>query len=152
MPRVAIARSVTVEPDARARLATIARRAPGSTDVVVESSLPIQPRGGSARIVSDEPDRVVVETDTPAAGLVVLRDVKAPGWHASVDGKAATIVPVDHAFRGIVVPAGTSRVTFDYEPFGSTKLAFLLGIVGAIGLGITLRRVDRKTAPASVIG
>jgi uncharacterized membrane protein YfhO len=41
-----------------------------------------------------------------------------PGWRALVDGKVEEIRRVDHAFRGVNVPAGFRRVEFRFEPTG----------------------------------
>jgi uncharacterized membrane protein YfhO len=59
-------------------------------------------------------------------GLVVLTDTYYPGWKAYLDGKKVDIKLTDHAFRGIVVPAGTHEIVYKYDP-----ASFKLGALGA---------------------
>ncbi len=68
----------------------------------------------AATITEDDNDRVVVQVDAPKAGVLVLADAYHGNWHATLDGRAAHIGLVNDAFRGVVVPAGTSTVTFQY--------------------------------------
>lgn len=73
--------------------------------------------GGTARVTVDTPDRVVVEATAAGPSVLVLTDAFAPGWQATVDGRAAPILPAYLALRGVVVPAGTSTVEFLYRPW-----------------------------------
>jgi uncharacterized membrane protein YfhO len=72
---------------------------------------------------------VAVDSDGP--GLLVLRDVHAPGWRVTVDGEHADLQRVDHAFRGVAVPAGASAVVFSYNP-GSLRTGAWLAVVGIL--------------------
>jgi hypothetical protein len=72
-------------------------------------------------------DSVAVRVIAACAGLLVLPDTYFPGWKATVNGRSRTVYPTDGAFRGVVVPDGTSRVVFRYEPW-----AFPIGIVLAV--------------------
>jgi uncharacterized membrane protein YfhO len=81
-------------------------------------------------------ERVELSVTSTARGLLVLADPYYPGWVATVDGKPAKVHLADHAFRGVVVPAGTSHVVFRYDDRARTTgfvllPATLLGIVGA---------------------
>lgn len=72
---------------------------------------------GSAHVAVTGADTAVdVEVDTPARGLLVLRDVYYPGWRAYRNGAAAPIYQTDFTGRGVVVEAGHSRVRFEYAP------------------------------------
>jgi hypothetical protein len=102
----------------------------------------------SARIVERRATRVVVDVDARCAGLMVLTDAYYPGWTARVNGRDATIHPTDVAFRGVEVPAGRSRVVFEYRP-ASLHTGLGLAAVGLLGLvafgilGIVTRRRRR---------
>jgi len=74
------------------------------------------PQAGQARIVQYEPERVVIETDAPADGILVLTDTYTPGWQARVDTQPAEVYVADYAFRAVRVPAGRHRVEFVYAP------------------------------------
>lgn len=42
---------------------------------------------GQARLIDDQPDRVLVEARSDGPGLLVLADATAPGWQVRVDGE-----------------------------------------------------------------
>jgi uncharacterized membrane protein YfhO len=48
--------------------------------------------------------------------FLVTSDVLYPGWNASVDGNAVELYQANYAFRGVVVPAGTHTVRFEFRP------------------------------------
>ncbi len=76
------------------------------------------PRGGEARIVRDLPGDTEVETRADGPALLVLNDLHAPGWSASVDGAPASIVRANYVARGIWLEAGAHRVRFRYRTPG----------------------------------
>ena len=59
--------------------------------------------------------RVEVSVQTGTDGLLVLGDPWYPQWRVEVDGHPAELLRVDHAFRGVRVPAGSHRVVFTYQ-------------------------------------
>jgi hypothetical protein len=63
-------------------------------------------RKDAAEIVTYEPERVVVETNSPRDGFLVLSDTFRPGWTALVDGAPAPIWRAQTAFREVRVPSG----------------------------------------------
>lgn len=87
----------------------------------------------SAHIVERHATRVVVDVDAQCAGMMVLTDAYYPGWTARVNGRDATIHPTDVAFRGVEVPAGRSRVVFEYRP-ASFRAGLALAAIGLLGL------------------
>ncbi len=90
----------------------------------------------AARVVEYEPDRIVVDTRAPAAGVLVLAEAYADGWTAEVDGRAERVFRADYDLRGVLVPAGEARIVFTYAPRGSVALPllFALGLVALLGL------------------
>lgn len=147
LPRTSLASEITVIPDPAARVATVAGRAEADPVVLARDlGLPQRLGGGETLLVEDDPDRVLVEVNSRGRGLLVLRDVAAPGWRAAVDGRPAPMVSADHAFRGVVVPAGRSMVTFTYAPSSLTvgawgSFAGLLLLAGSAGV---VRRRSRR--------
>ncbi len=61
---------------------------------------------GTARIVTDIPERVVVDVKAGAPAYLVLADTFDPGWSATVNGKPAPIRAAYIAFRACVRAAG----------------------------------------------
>ena len=87
---------------------------------------------GTARIVEDLPEKVVVETDAEMPSYLVLSDTFDPGWSASVDSRPVPIRPAYLAFRAVYLPEGSHTVVFTYRPAG-----FVMGLA-LTGCGIVL--------------
>lgn len=108
-----------------------------SRTVLVSSEpagVPKNTAGGSAAIVSYEPERVVISTDRDMPGILVLTDTYFPGWEAAIDGKPAGLIRVNWTMRGIAVPQGKHIVTMSYRPKSVTYGSFL----SMISIGITV--------------
>ncbi len=107
---------------------------------------PLRPgAAGSARIVEDEPERVVIEADAGRRALLVLADVHYPGWKAELDGEEVPIERVDYLLRGVALPAGSHTVEFRYEPLSwrigwITSLVALLVLLGVVAVSTASRR------------
>ena len=78
------------------------------------AAIPRKP--GRARIVSYRNSEVVVETDSPDGGWVVLNDLWHPWWFADIDGKPADILRANVLFRAVEVPPGRHIVRFAFRP------------------------------------
>jgi hypothetical protein len=86
----------------------------------------------SARVVTNEPERVVIDTRLDSEGYLVLTDAWDPGWIALVDGAPVPIVRADVIFRAVLLEEGAHRVEFLYRP-----RAFYAGVLLS-GIGIAL--------------
>ena len=71
---------------------------------------------GLATILEDEPERVSLRVEAPAAGYLVLSDAWSPGWRASVDGASEPIKKANGLFRAVAVTAGAHEVVMTYRP------------------------------------
>ncbi|MGE3820719.1 MAG: YfhO family protein [Isosphaeraceae bacterium] len=89
---------------------------------------------GVARITVDDPEHVVVETDSTDPAYLALADTFDPGWSATIDGTPAPIRPAWLTFRAVFLAPGSHRVEFRYRPAG-----FLTGLsVTSAGLLLAL--------------
>jgi Bacterial membrane protein YfhO len=77
--------------------------------------------------------RVEVLVRGDAGGLLVLGDPWYPQWRVEVDGRPAELLRVDHAFRGVRVPAGEHRVVFTYQD-RALQAGLVLSSLTALGL------------------
>ena len=68
------------------------------------------------RVISYEPTRIRLETESSGAQFLVDADSYYPGWQASIDGQPTQVYAADAAFRGIRVPAGKHTVEFRFVP------------------------------------
>lgn len=90
-----------------------------------------------ARIISYEPNRLIIETKADKAAVLVASEINYPGWQATVDGQPANIYTADYLLRGVVLTAGNHRVEMKYTApaarNGAVISAFsLLLIVGLL--------------------
>ena len=71
---------------------------------------------GSARITRYENGRVVIATEAPRGGVLLLNDVYHPWWRASIDGSPVTIMRANGIFRAVALPPGKHEVQFEFAP------------------------------------
>jgi uncharacterized membrane protein YfhO len=74
------------------------------------------PSPPEAAIVEDRRNLVVIQTDNPHEGMLVLSDNYYPGWRASVDGSPAEILRANCTMRAVRVPAGRHMLSFVFMP------------------------------------
>jgi len=101
-------------------------------------------------------NRLELTVRAQSRGLLVLSEIFYPGWHATVNGKAARIDQVDGALRGVVVPRGESQVVLHYSPWSFwlgallTTAAFLCTFL-AVLLTWRKSRLERPGAPTLTV-
>lgn len=98
------------------------------------TGVPRNTLGGSAKILSYEPERLSIGTERDMAGLLVLTDTYYPGWQAVIDGNPTPIIRTNWTMRGVVVPAGNHTVTMTYAP----KNSYYGAILSMISIGMTI--------------
>jgi hypothetical protein len=82
--------------------------------VETELALPAAIRG-AADIREETPTRIEVDARMDTPGLLVLADNWDKGWQAYVNGSPMPIQRTNYTIRGVVLPAGPSKVEFRYE-------------------------------------
>ena len=97
--------------------------------------------------------------DTPA--WLILLDRNAPGWTATIDGKASPIAVANALFRAVRLESGPQHVSFNYRPDGfGVGLAATLIMLGteAVALAACLaqscraRNITEAIAVATGLG
>jgi Bacterial membrane protein YfhO len=157
LPRAFVAGAQHVVDDGEAALDAFTRPGfEGRSVAVTEERLPGVPvtdaagRGarpaGTARILSYEPERVVVRAAADRDGVLVLGDTYFPGWKATVDGRSAPVTQVDYVLRGVHVGPGTHTVEFSYEPL-SWRIGWIVSLVSALGLAAAAAVGWRRRRP-----
>jgi hypothetical protein len=113
----------------------------------------LAPGGGEAgRVlaVTEGNGRVEIVAEADAPGLLVVRDGYFPGWHATVNGRAAPVERVEAVHRGIALAAGRSAVTLVYEPPGLRAGLVVAGLGMAAAAAAALpRRWRARLLPAA---
>jgi hypothetical protein len=92
---------------------------------------------GTAKIVEDLPERVVIEAELESPGYLVLSDTFDPGWSVTDNGRPVPIRPAYVAFRAIYLAAGHHTVVFTYRPAGFGLGLALSGCGVVLGLGLS---------------
>jgi hypothetical protein len=98
----------------------------------------------TAEILEYSPNRVVIDATLERPGYLVLTDTYAPGWTATIDGTRGNVVPVNVAFRGVPLSAGTFRVELTYAPPGWKLGLMILGLSVFILIGLLVRGFARE--------
>jgi uncharacterized membrane protein YfhO len=96
--------------------------------------------GATVAVEAYTPERVVLRTDLPGPGYLVLGDTWYTVWQATVDGVGAPILRANLLFRAVALPAGDHEVVFEYSPASLV----LGGVASFLGLDLlaTLALVD----------
>jgi len=91
---------------------------------------------GKVNVLEYSPNLVRLQTSSAGAGFLVSSEANYPGWKAEVDGVEVPIYYSNVAFRGIQVPAGEHRITFEFRPaifkysaWTSLATAMVFGVV-----------------------
>jgi len=93
------------------------------------ADIPASP--SQVRFLEYQPNHIRIEVTTPANGILVLTDNYAPGWTALVDEQPAQVYVANHAFRAIIIPAGTHELKIIYLPL-SFKIGMMLSTLTLI--------------------
>ncbi|NKQ36715.1 MAG: YfhO family protein [Chloroflexi bacterium] len=139
LPRAYIVYQAEISADAAQSLARISDPAFNFREKVILEGLPSDwqlPETDSplreVSIIEYRPNQISLTTSTPDEGVLVLTDSYMPGWKAYIDGQETPLYIANHAFRGIIIPAGDHQVGFVYRP-----VWFWLG-AGLSGLTLAL--------------
>ena len=101
-----------------------------------------------ARIASFAQTANTVSSVVESGGktLLVFAITAHRHWHATIDGKAVPIVPANHAFQAVVVPAGRHEVRLRYANpiFTGSAIASLLGVATLVFGSMAYHSLTRK--------
>ncbi len=104
--------------------------------------LPSQVEGESSVVILERrPERMVLEADMAANGLLVLSEVYYPGWRAYADGEEVPIYRADHVLRAVPLKAGHHRVEMVFDPLWPKVGLAVSGItllLAAVLIGVTI--------------
>ena len=110
---------------------------------------------GIATYSETSPEHVTIDVTARAPSIVVVRTSFDEGWSATVDGRSATVEPVDAFLQGVAVTAGAHRIEMTYRDDAVTRgvqlgvAAWLLLAAGWAAALFSRRRRTRAPATAA---
>jgi hypothetical protein len=119
-----------------------------SRTLIVESGAPSGAGGpaGTAGIVERSDGRLVIETDAAAPEMLLVRQSYDPFWHATVDGRPATVRVADSFEPSLLVPAGRHRVVLAYDDPWIVRGLIVSGLALAVWLA-ACAAAGRRASP-----
>src|SRR5262249_8650989 len=100
-------------------------------------------------ITSYLPEQATITTSSRDPGVLILSDMVFPGWQARVDNAPAPILTVDHALRGVYLPAGAHTTSFEYRPTSFLLGALISGLALLLLVGLAGWSALRLNGPGS---
>jgi hypothetical protein len=136
LPRARLMGRPVYASDEDEAVALLNRLGPAIRDQLVvedpDRPLPIDAEpSGTAEIVEEIPERVVVRTRSTDDAYLFLADTFDPGWSATLDGQGVPIRPAHVNFRAVFVPEGDHEIVFRYRPAGFVT-GLVLSTMGAL--------------------
>ena len=92
-----------------------------------------QPPRATSTVNRYEAERIALQVDLPAPGVLVVSNSWYPGWRATVDGQPVPMLRANLLFRAVALPAGVHDVIFEFKPTGGRA-----GLVIALVAGLVL--------------
>ena len=94
---------------------------------------------GSVTLTLYKGEHIALATSAPLNTLLTLGEKYHKGWEATIDGRAAEIVPVNHILRGVYLTPGTHKVEFRFDPLPFRIGRFLTLASFALFAGMMIR-------------
>ncbi len=95
---------------------------------------PRQGPPGSARLVEEAPEELILEIDSPAGGALVVQRTHLPTYRATIDGAPARVAAANLHRLAVLVPPGshTVRIWVGRRPFHLSLIAAGLGLAALL--------------------
>lgn len=155
LPRAYFARRVAYAASAAESRRMLASLDPAQTTIVSGGTLPIQQdASATAEIVFHDERSLKIRYRAGSDSLLRIAIPDYPGWQAFVDGVPRPTVPADHAFLGVVVPAGSHelRLRFHSTYFTPAAAVSIATVLLMAALAVWGGRPRKLTATQSVPG
>lgn len=92
----------------------------------------------------DRPNRIYSTVESNSASLLVLNEWFTPAWKVRVNGKKQPALRINQWQTGVLLPAGKSRVEFEYRPILFRVLVVLHRITMVLLLVFVVFATSRK--------
>ncbi len=88
-------------------------------------------------------DMITLRTHSPRDGYVRVLESYDDGWRATVNGEPVKILPANHAFMAVAVPAGTHEILLGFATPGQRTgiVLSICSLVALVALSLSARRI-----------
>ena len=86
------------------------------TDADSAAALATTCHGVVTSTANDTPTTTTIHAHAATSGWIVLDDLDAPGWRATLDGEDTAMHRANGLFRAVCVPAGDHQLVFTFHP------------------------------------
>lgn len=149
LPRIRWSDQIAVEDREGTALALLGSGLDPGTTLLAETTGGMVPVGGGTAyltITEDNGDRIAVTVEASSDGWLTVADaMQRTGWHVSVDGNEAALVPSDVAGVAVYVPSGDHDVQFWYNAPGRTAGTAISVVALVVCAGIIALHAVRRT-------
>lgn len=100
---------------------------------------------GRIEVLAYRPTLVKFYVETSEPALLILSDLRYPGWRAFLDGEGVPIYATDGLFRGVLVPEGSHHIVMRFVP-QSLRLGlglYLTALLVSSGTIVYISKVSR---------
>jgi hypothetical protein len=100
----------------------------------------------SARLTRGSPEHLAIDVDADRTTAARVALTWSPKWHASLDGRAVPIRPVQQGLVGLTIPAGPHHLVLNFGRDLWDSVGVLVSLATAAGLLVFVRadRVARR--------
>ncbi len=105
-------------------------------------------------LIKNDNDLIEYQSSSKADQFAVFSEIYyTPGWKAYADGKELSIIPTNYVLRGVEIPAGEHKITFEFKPssfYTSTKLMIFSSLViWLLIIGAVVQNIRSRIKPKS---
>ena len=136
LPRAWLVGNVVTEADAQRSALDFKQSAIVATNNF--GTLDARASDGQAAIVARGAEKMSLDVNTPADGLLVISENFYPGWRATIDNEPVEILRADYTLRAIPVRAGQHRIEMWYEPMSFKIGAVISGMTVVLCVGMLI--------------
>ena len=69
-----------------------------------------------AEVIEYKANTIKINTRSEDTRLMVTSEVFYPGWNVYIDGEKASLIEVNYAYKGVIVPGGAHEIELVYHP------------------------------------
>jgi hypothetical protein len=95
--------------------------------------------GGIVTRAAETSSSADVDVATPSGEALIITITRHKYWSATIDGRLATLLPVNLAYQAVMVPAGTHHISLRYRNPVVIGSAFV-SLLALLGTALTVRR------------